>query len=233
MFQFRRSPLRTGQWMAGAVLAALWLLHAPGGTAAQESSPDFAPGFGLIYGEGRTEEDTNAVRYGFTSRRLSQDDKAGSIAFLFEEHFNGIPFSILDPSVTKDGVELRYQSLFVEIKRYFPLGGNFHFYWGLRGGFTRITGKIRRNGQETAKFETTQIAPLALLALPLAFEHPGFLLLAFVEGTSIGLTFDIIPNRLWLDFQTTASLIPDHRDELIAIDQPAIVTQILQLALVF
>lgn len=229
-----RSPLQMGNRAVGALLVALWLAAIPNGAAAQNKVPDFAPGFGLVYGEGRTEEDAASKRFGFTTRRLTDGGRAGTLAILFEEHNDGVPLELLDSSLSASSVELRYQSVFAELKRHFPMGANFHFYWGLRGGFTRITGKIRPGGgQPERKFESDQIAPLALLALPLAFENPGFLLLAFVDGTSFGLMFDIVPNKFWLDFQVSATLIPNYRDDFVVIDEPAIVTQTLQLALVF
>ena len=240
MAQFRRPPRRlglsVGAAVAGAVLGAFCLLGIPGETGAQaDKSKDFAPGFGLLYGEGRTnEENARVKRVGFTSRRLREDNRIGSLALVGEEHFDGVPVDILDPNLSKEEVELRYQALFVEIKRYFPLGGPFHVYWGLRGGFTRIRGRIRPDGGQLSKeFEVDGLAPLGLLALPLAIENPGFLLLAFLDGTSFGLTLDIVPNRSWLDIQLGTALIPDYRDAQVALDERIVVTRVLQLVVVF
>jgi hypothetical protein len=165
---------------------------------------------------------------------LREEDRIGSLALIGEEHFDGVPFHVLDAGLSREDVEIRYQSLFVEIKRYLPLGGIFNFYWGLRGGVSRLRGRIRPGGgQPTTEFEADLVAPLALLAVPLAFENPGFLLLAFLDGTSLGLTLDLVPGRLWLDYQLGAVLIPNHRDAFVAIEDRTIVTQTLQLLLVF
>ncbi len=220
--------------MAGAFLALLCLVGWQGGARAQIVERDYAPGFGLIYGEGRTQEGGDSKRFGITSRRLKDNDRTGSLALIYEEHTDGLPFDVLASGLPRENVELRYRSLFAEIKRYFPVGGNFHIYWGLRGGFTRIDGTVDpANGQPAQEFEEDQVAPLWMLALPLALEHPGFLLLAFVDGGSVGITYDIVPERFWLEYQITAALIPNHRDQFIAVDDLTLTTQTIQLVLVF
>ena len=64
---------------------------------------------------------------------------------------------------------------------------------------------------------------------PLHFQ----LLLALADGTSAGLTLDLVPGRVWLDYQVGATLIPGHRGASVAIDEPFVVTHTLQLAVVF
>ncbi len=221
--------------LAGVLLAGAWLGWGAGTARAQALSDEtFAPGFGIVYGEGRTENGAKTQRLGFSSRRLQENTRIGSLTLVGEEHFDGIPFALLDPTLSRDDVELRYQSLFMEMKRYFPLGGAFHLYWGLRGGVSRIRGRIRDPaGGPAREFEADLVGPLALLAVPLALENPGFLLLALADGTSAGLTADLVPNRIWLDYQLSATLIPNHRDARIAIEERTLVTQTLQLLIVF
>ena len=64
-------------------------------------------------------------------------------------------------------------------------------------------------------------------------EHPGFLLLAFLDGGSVGITYDIVPDRFWLEYQLSAALIPNHRDQFVAVDDLTLTTQTVQLVLVF
>ena len=214
---------------AGLVFA---LFVGGAGSASAQVDVVFTPGFGFIYGEGRTENGAETTRFGFSSRRLQDNDQIGSLALVGEKHDNGVPFEVVDKGLAADAVKLEYRTLYVELKRYFALGANFHLYWGIRGGVTRITGTIDR-GQSVETFEEEQFAPLILLALPLALENPGFFLLALVDGTSAGLTFDLVPGRVWLDYQVGATLIPRHRGPAIAIDEPFVVTQTLQLVVVF
>ncbi len=220
----------TAAFLGGLLLLAM----VEKATARTVRNVDFSPGFGLIYGEGRTDNGATITRFGFTSRRLKENKRMGSLALLGEEHTGGLPFEILATGISRDNVSLKYQSIFLEVKRYFPLWTNFYFYWGIRGGFTRLSGRIDPGGGlAITEFEEDQIAPLALLALPLALENPGFMLLAFIDGTSAGLTFDIIPGRVWLDYQISTVLIPPFRDASIALDESMMVTQMLQLAFVF
>lgn len=234
MFHLSQRFLRSGAIMAWLLPAFALLLAVPGWAAAQFSEKDFAPGFGLIYGEGRTQEGASSKRFGFSSRRLKDKDRTGSLAIVYEEHTDGLPFDLIDNSLSEDDVKLRYRSLFAEMKRYFPLGGSFNIFWGLRGGFTRIDGTVDPGGgQPERKLESDQVAPLWMLAIPLALEHPGFLLLAFIDGAALGLSLDLVPERMWLEYQIGAALIPNHRDEFVAVDDLTLVTQTLQLVLVF
>jgi hypothetical protein len=200
---------------------------------AQIAEKDYATGFGLIYGEGRTQEGANSKRFGFTTRRIKDKDRIGSLALIYEEHENGVPFELLDQNLTEESVQLRYRSVYAELKRYFPFAGNVLLFWGLRGGFSRIDGTVSPPDQEPREFESDQVAPLWLLALPLALEHPGFLLLAFLDGAAVGMTLDLLPERLWLEYQIGATLIPNHRDEFFVVDELTIISQTLQLVLVF
>lgn len=218
--------------MAGLVLACM--VSTAGGQTIRYKSSDFAPGFGLIYGDGKTDNGASIKKIGFTSRRMRENDHIGSLALIGEEHTNGIPYGLLGSGLEGAEVELRYQSLYMEIKRYFPISEQFYYYWGMRGGYSRVRGKILPGGGQPAReFRKEMVAPLALLALPLAIENPGFLLLAFLDGTSAGLTFDVVPNRIWLDYQLGTVLVPRYRDSDIVLDNLTIVTQTLQLAIVF
>lgn len=210
------------------------MLAVPGMAGAQIAEKDYATGFGLLYGEGRTQEGADSKRFGFTTRRIKDKDRIGSLALVYEEHKNGLPIDLLAEGLTAENVQLRYRALYAELKRYFPLGGNFHVFWGLRGGYSRIDGRVDPGGQEAPReFESDQVAPLWLLALPLALEHPGFLLLAFVDGAAVGMTLDLLPERLWVEYQIGAALIPNHRDEFFAVDDLTLITQSIQLVLVF
>lgn len=222
-------------WVLAGILAGiLGAVAAPGGAGAQIREQDYATGFGLIYGEGRTQEGANSKRFGFTTRRIKDKDRIGSMALIYEEHENGLPFDLLDESLTKESVQLRYRSVYAELKRYFPFAGNVLLFWGLRGGYSRIDGTVSPGGQETPReFESDQVAPLWLLALPLALEHPGFLLLAFLDGASVGMTLDLLPERLWVEYQIGATLIPNHRDQFFVVDELTLITQTIQLVLVF
>ena len=230
----RRRPRKTPKFRAAAAGLVLALFVGGAGSASAQVDVEFTPGFGLIYGEGRTENGTETTRFGFSSRRLQENDRSGSLALVGEKNDNGVPFEVVDKRLAADAVKLEYRTLYVELKRYFALGARFHLYWGLRGGVTRITGTIDHGPQQPVEtFEEEQAAPLVLLALPLALENPGFLLLALADGTSAGLTLDLVPGRVWLDYQVGATLIPRHRGPAIAIDEPFVVTQTLQLVVVF
>lgn len=219
--------------LAWVLAGILGVLAAPGMAGAQIAERDYATGFGLLYGEGRTQEGANSKRFGFTTRRIKDKDRIGSLALIYEEHENGVPFELLDQSLTKESVQLRYRSVYAELKRYFPFAGNVLLFWGLRGGFSRIDGTVSPPDQEPREFESDQVAPLWLLALPLALEHPGFLLLAFLDGAAVGMTLDLLPERMWLEYQIGATLIPNHRDEFFVVDELTIITQTVQLVLVF
>ena len=213
-------------WLAG-------LMVAPTPVKAQGSLSDASPGFGLIYGEGKTEHGGELARVGFSSRRLVDDDRIGSLALLAEQHDDGLRIGLLDPGLEIADVSLRYQSVYMEMKRYIPIAGQFNYYWGLRGGYSRVQGEITGPGGEIQSFQAQSLAPLAMLALPLALEHPGFLLLAFTDGTSAGLTFDIVPERIWLDYQISAVILPRFRNTSLVLEDLMVVTQVLQLAIVF
>jgi len=58
-------------------------------------------------------------------------------------------------------------------------------------------------------------------------------MLAFLDGTSAGLTVDIVPQRIWLDYQIGAVLIPNYRNAYVAIEERTNITQTLQLLIVF
>lgn len=230
MSQFPKWFVGTG---AALILVLAGLLAGPGPAGAELLEKDYATGFGLLYGEGRTDEGADSKRFGFTSRRIRDKDRVGSLALVYEEHENGLQVDLLDPAVAEEDVELRYRALFAELKRYFPVGGSFYMFWGLRGGYSRIDGRVTPGGGSPREFESDQVAPLWMLALPLMLEHPGFLLLAFVDGAAVGLTLDIIPERFWLEYQIGAALIPNHRDQFIAVDGLTAITQTLQLVLAF
>jgi hypothetical protein len=121
----------------------------------------------------------------------------------------------------------------VELKRYFPLWGGFHTFWGLRGGATRITGTVNRTGAKDRDIQEDQFAPLWFLAVPLAMENPGFLLLGLVEGGSVGMSWDLIPKHIWVEAQVTAAMVPHHRDKFFAIDTPFVVTRTLSISAAF
>ena len=231
-----RGCVRRHGWRAALAVGAVWIGMALGVSpvGAQSRGADIAPGFGLVVGEGRTENDATIRRFGFTTRRLSDNNRMGSLALIYEEHQNGLAFSRLDDSVAKEDVDLRYQSIFGELKRYFPVGGNFFYYWGLRGGYTRVQGRIDRGpGQKDEKFEEDSFAPLALLALPFVLENPGFLLLAFVDGASLGIVVDLVPEHIWLDLQFGSVVLPRHRDRFVVLEELFSVTRTLQLVIAF
>ena len=215
------------------VILGLMVSTQPKRLVAQDSAPsDLAPGFGLIYGEGKNQYGGRISRVGFTSRRLSDGGRIGSLALMAEQHDNGIRYTALDESLTEDKVTLRYQAAYLEMKRYLPFAGVINYYWGVRGGYTRITGVDTSSG-ENREFKVDQLAPLALLAIPLMIENPGFLLLAFMDGTSTGMTVDIIPERIWLDYQIGAVLLPRYRDSVLVIEDLTLITQTLKLVMVF
>jgi hypothetical protein len=214
-------------------LAALLLFCAVPftGTPAQTGG-DFAPGFGFILGQGETENGALVRRYGFTTRRMEDGGRIGSLGLIYQEFENGLAFDKLQDGVRDEDVELRYRSLYAELKRYFPLGGALHIYWGLRGGFTRVDGRVRREGKDE-KIEEDSIAPLWFLAVPFVLEHPGFLMLALVDGASLGLTFDLFQDQIWADLSLSTSVLPDVHTSAIALDPRFALTGVLQLVVVF
>lgn len=234
MLHRRRLRLSAGRFFFPALLAILLAVH-PGREARGQAAggKDFAPGFGIVYGQGETEDGGQLTRFGFTSRRMKEGKHVGSAALVAEEH-SGVPNELLDAGLAPEDVSLRYQALFVEIKRYFPIGGGFHYYWGVRGGFSRVSGTVTDPASETQEsFESDLVAPLGLLALPLALENPGFLVLAFLDGASFGLTLEIVPKRIWLDFQVGSAFLPAYRDARVVVEQPLVLSSVLQVAVVF
>ncbi len=232
MLHRRRVCLSAGWFFFPALLAILLAVH-PGREAWGQATGggDFAPGFGIVYGRGETEDGGQLTRFGFTSRRMKEGKHVGSAALVGEEH-SGVPNELLDAGLAPEDLSLRYQALFVEIKRYFPIGGGFHYYWGVRGGFSRVSGTVT-DPAGTESFESDLVAPLGLLALPLALENPGFLVLAFLDGASFGLTLEIVPKRIWLDFQVGSALLPAYRDARVVVEQPLVLSSVLQVAVVF
>ena len=225
-------PVRSALFPMVLALALLGPASAFGQFKSRITDP--APGFGIVYGEGMTEHEGETRRFGFTTRRLKDELRVGSLALLYEEYEDGLDFVLQDHDLSKDDVELRYQSIFVELKRYFPFGGPAWYYWGIRAGYTRVQGKIRPADRESRrKFTAVSAAPLALLALPFILEHPGFILIAAVDGTSLGAIVDIAPERVWLDFQISATVLPRHRDRSLILEDLLIVTQTLQLVIAF
>jgi len=223
-----RRPWRT--LAAGVVLLLALSTHARG--QAQPSAPTGPPGLGILVGEGRTANGATLRRAGFTTGRLSDGGRIGSLALVAEEHVNGVPFDLLDAGVASDDVTLRYQSVALSLKNYRAILPRTLLYWGVRGGYSRVVGRVERNGT-TEEFVAESVAPLGLLALPLALEHPGFLMLAFLDGTAAGITFDLVPDHMWLDFQVDATLLPQYRDANIVLDERFSITRTLQLVLTF
>jgi len=229
----RTRPQRRRAWAALAVVAAL---AAPAAAPAQgfgQREADFAPGFGLVLGQGETADGGAGRTLGFTSRRLKDNERIGSLALMAAEYEGGIPFRALSAAVAEDDVHLRVQSVHAELRRYFPLGGNILYYWALRGGYTRLEGEVTTADGRTHRVERDQVAPLALLAVPLALENPAFLMLAFLDGTSLGLTVDVIAERLWFDLGVGAQVLPRFRDNRIVVEEPFLLTRTLQMVLVF
>ena len=213
----------------GAVLAA-----GPAQAQGRPLETEFSPGFGVVIGQGQTENGAIARRFGFTSRRLQDGDRMGSMALLYEEHRDGLDYDLLDESVRKKDVSLHFQTLYLELKRYFPTGGPLLLYWGLRGGYTRVEGRVNRGpGEKDDTFQADSVAPLWWLALPFVLEHPGFILLAGVDGSSVGITFDIVPEHVWLDLSLGTVVLPEHRDHVIALQDRFTATGMLQLVVVF
>lgn len=229
---WRRSGWRVVSACAAAVVVACALLPARG--LAQRTIEDPSPGFGLVIGQGYSENDTIARRYGFTSRRLEDDDRLGSLGLMYEEHRNGIDYKLYDDDLEEKDVELRFQTLYVELKRYFPVSGPFHVYWGLRGGYTRVEGKINRGpGEKDDEFTADSVAPLWFLAIPFLLEHPGFLLLAAIDGSSAGITLDIVEDHVWLDLNMGTVILPLYRDSVIELEDRFTTSVMLQLVAAF
>jgi len=231
----RRHRRANRRWWGRALLAlmALLALVPRTGRAISEIS-DPSPGFGIIVGQGLSENETLSRRYGFTSRRLQDNDRLGSMGLMYEEHHNGIDYELFDDDVDKNDVDLHFQTLYVELKRYFPVGGPIFVYWGLRGGYTRVEGKVERGpGEKDDEFTADSVAPLWFLALPFILEHPGFLLLAAVDGSSAGITFDIVQDHVWLDLNIGTVVLPLYRDSTIALEDRFTTSIMLQLVAAF
>ncbi|MBI4084144.1 MAG: hypothetical protein HY423_16185 [Candidatus Lambdaproteobacteria bacterium] len=212
-------------------LASLSLAGARGARA-QERGQAFAPGFGLLAGEGTGELGGAGRRFGFSSRRLREHDRIGSLALVAEEWRDAVAGAALSGGTRVGAV--RVESVYAEIKRYLPVAGGFHYYWGLRGGVTRLRAEIASGAGAPARtIERDSVAPLALLALPLALEQPGFLLLALVDGASAGVTFDLVADRIWLDFQVGAQVLPRYRDRDVAFEELFLLTRAVQLVVTF
>lgn len=218
--------------IAAALSGLLLLFHLVGSARATGASSP--PGFGIIVGGGLGELGAEVRKVGFTSRRLEDGGRSGALTLMGETYRNGVPVEVLDPSLSRKDVTIEYQALYLELKRYFPLWGPAHVFWGLRGGATRITSTVARGpGAKDHTFQDDQIAPLWFLALPLALEHPGFLLLGFLEGGSAGLSWDLLPQHVWMEAQISAALVPRHRDKFVAIDVPFVVTRTITISASF
>lgn len=193
-----------------------------------------AASLGLLAGNGTNDGDGSVERFGIITSRLQDQLHMGSLALVYEDHEGGLDFTILDDRILDEDVTLNYKSLHVELKRYFPIAGRFLYYWGLRGGISKIEGRIKEpDSEEFRRFETNLFAPLAILAVPLALENPGFLLIGLVDGSSAGLVFDIVPRKIWLDLQLGATLLPQYRDKSIAVDRRFFLATTLQLVWIF
>jgi hypothetical protein len=229
-----RWAVPAGGWRTAPLAAVVCLALLCTASPARAADAFNAPGFGIILGGGNGELDAVVRKAGFTSRRLEDGGRSGALTLLAESYQDGVPFELVDTSLRKQDVHLEYQALYVELKRYFPLWSNLHTFWGLRGGATRITGTVERGaGKKDEAFQDNQVAPLWFLAVPLALENPGFLLLGLVEGGSVGLAWDLIPRHLWLEAQVSAAMVPGHRDKFIAVDIPFVVTRTVSISAAF
>ena len=223
------------QGLTGMVrwVVALGLVASASGASAQtHGDADIAPGFGFIYGEGETENGAKVTRYGFTSRRMQDGERIGSLGLMYQEFENGLSFDKLHSGIHDEDVQLRYRSLYVELKRYFPIGGPLFLYWGLRGGYTRVDGHVKQPGPDDT-FEENSAAPLWFLAVPFVLEHPGFLLLALVDGSSLGLTFDLFKDQIWVDISLGSTVLPPLHSRDIVLDERFVLTGVAQLVVVF
>jgi hypothetical protein len=213
-------------------VVTLTLLAVPLASAQTRIGDDFAPGLGFIYGQGATENGAPVTRYGLTSRRMQDGERIGSLGLLYQEIDGGLSFGKLHGGIRDEDVQLRYRSVYAELKRYFPIGGPLMLYWGLRGGYTRVDGRVRQPGRDD-RFEENSAAPLWFLAVPFVLEHPGFLLVALVDGSSLGLTFDLFKDQIWVDLSLGSAVLPHVRSRDIDLDQPFVLTGVAQLVVVF
>ncbi|HUJ75266.1 MAG TPA: hypothetical protein VL359_10425 [bacterium] len=212
-----------------AVLAGLLLLAA---AAHAQGLPDENPGLGIEVAQGLVNDSAELQRIGFSTHRLRDKDRLGSLALLYETFHNGTPFHLLQPGAGNGNPDITSESLYLELKRFISLGGPFYTFWGLRGGYTQVHGKVQlATGQHS--FHAEQVAPLWYLGLPLALEHPGFLLVSLVDGASAGLAVDIQQDRIWLEYQLGTELVPPYRDDALVIDTSYIVTQAVTLNITF
>jgi hypothetical protein len=192
-----------------------------------------APGFGIVVAGGVAGEDAELRRAGFSSRRLKDGDRMGVLTLQAEEHKGSLAVERLDPALAPDGAKITYQSVYLELKNYSAIRGPLLAFWGLRGGATRVSGRVTPPGAAPREFERDQVAPLWFLALPLVLEHPGFLLLGLLDGASAGLALDIVPRRIWIEAQVGAALVPRYHDASILLDQPFVLTRAVSLTMAF
>ena len=214
------------------VIALGLVASASSAVAQTHGEEDAAPGFGFIYGQGGTENGATVARYGFTSRRMRDGERIGSLGLMYQEFDDGLSFDKLHGGIRDEDVQLRYRSLYLELKRYFPVGGPLMLYWGLRGGYTRVDGRVKQPGRDDT-FEENSAAPLWFLAVPFVLEHPGFLLLALVDGSSLGLTFDLFKDQIWVDISLGSTVLPPLRSRDIVLDERFVLTGVAQLVVVF
>jgi hypothetical protein len=210
------------------VVAALALAAMPMAASAQgglHEATDPNPGFGLIAAAGQTDAEAPLRRFGFSSRRMRDGDRMGALTLQGEEIRNGVPLVVYAPDLRREEVSLVYQSVYLELKRYFPLGGPWTYYWGLRGGYSRLTGTVSAApGRAEKTFQQEQAAPFWFLSLPLVLENPGFLLLGLLEGGSAGIAMDLVRDRIWLEAQVSGTVIPQYRDARLAVAVPYLLT---------
>jgi hypothetical protein len=216
-------------WLAGALAL---VAGAPGTFAQTHGEQDFAPGLGFTYGEGGTDNGGKVSRYGLTSRRMQDGERIGSLGLMYQEFDNGLSFDKLHSGISDEDVKLRYRSLYGELKRYFPVNGSMMLYWSLRGGYTRVDGRVKQPGRDDT-FEENSAAPLWFLAVPFMLEHPGFILLALVDGSSLGLTLDLFKDQVWVDMNLGSAVLPQLHTRDIVLNDRFVITGVLQLVVVF
>ena len=200
------------------------------GWSAEEQS---LPGLGFFGGLVEAGDNGEGERFGLNTRRIRDQDRTGSLALVGERINGGVKFKTLSPDVSRESVEVQLRSVHLELKRYFDYFWRFSYYWGLRGGYSELSGTVRPEGMEPSEFRTYSFAPLALLALPFMLEDPGFIMLALVDGASAGLIFDLAPQHVWLDFQLGAIVLPSHQDRYVAISQNLLLTRAASLVVAF
>ncbi len=232
--RLRRARGRPTLALAACAVLTVWTLvlaAVPIPVRAAESSADIA-GFGIVAASGVTDNGATVRRLGFTSRRLRDGGRLGSLALVAEEQHNGFAVTRLNPSLRAEDVDLTYQALYVELRRFFPLAGHVLYFWSLRGGITRLSGSVNSGGV-SRNFQQDQVAPLLPLAVPLALENPGFLLLGLLEGASLGLSLDLVQDRIWLELQESTALVPRLRTADIAVDTPFVNSTAVTLTIAF